>query len=68
VLVALLVHYRGKWVPFRTPRTNRHGRFRVAYRFQGAVGRFPFRAQVPGGQVHFPYAHGASEVIHVRTS
>ena len=68
VLVALLVHYRGKWVPFRTPRTNRHGRFRVAYRFQGATGRFPFRAQVPGGQAHFPYAHGASEVIHVRTS
>lgn len=68
VLVALLVHYRGKWVPFRDPHTNRHGRFKVAYRFQGAVGRFPFRAQVPGGQAHFPFATGKSEVIHVRTS
>ena len=67
VNVDLLVHYRGKWVPFRTPHTNRHGRFRVAYRFQGAVGRFPFRAQVPGGQAHFPFATGKSEVIHVST-
>jgi hypothetical protein len=67
VLVALLVHYRGKWVPFRTPHTNRRGRFKVAYRFQGAVGRFPFCAQVPGGQAHFPYSDGRSEVIHVST-
>jgi hypothetical protein len=68
VLVALLVHYRGKWVPFRDPHTNRKGRFKVAYRFQGAVGSFPFRAQVPGGQASFPFAAGTSEVIHVRTS
>lgn len=67
VIVDLLVHYRGKWVPFRTPHTNRKGRFKVAYRFQGAVGSFPFRAQVPGGQASFPFATGNSEVIHVST-
>ena len=67
VLVALLVHYRGKWVPFRDPRTNRHGRFKVAYRFQGARGAFPFRAVVPSSQAHFPFARGESEVIHVHT-
>jgi hypothetical protein len=67
VNVDLLVHYRGKWVPFRTPHTNRRGRFKVAYRFQGARGRFPFRAQVPGGQAQFPYSRGASEVIYVST-
>ena len=67
VIVDLLVHYRGKWVPFRTPRTRPSGRFRVAYRFQGARGRFPFRAVVPSSQVRFPFARGESEVIHVLT-
>lgn len=46
VIVALLVVYRGHWEPFRTPRTNSTGRFSVAYQFQGANGRFPFRAEV----------------------
>lgn len=67
VIVDLLVHYRGKWVPFRTPRTRPSGRFKVAYRFQGARGRFPFRAIVPSSQVDFPFARGRSEVIHVST-
>jgi hypothetical protein len=67
VLVGLLVHYRGRWEPFRTPRTDAHGRFSVAYQFQGSVGRFPFRAQVFGGQAGFPYVHGESRTVAVRT-
>ena len=67
VLVGLLVHYRGHWEPFRTPRTDSHGRFSVAYQFQGGVGRFPFRAQVFGGQAGFPYAHGESGTVAVTT-
>jgi hypothetical protein len=66
-LVALLVHYRGRWEPFRTPRTDARGRFRVAYQFQGGVGRFPFRAEVPAGQAGFPFASGMSEVVSVAT-
>jgi hypothetical protein len=67
VLVGLLVHYRGQWEPFRTPRTDSHGRFSVAYQFQGGVGRFPFRARVFGGQAGFPYAHGESGTVTVST-
>jgi hypothetical protein len=67
-IVDLLVHYRGRWEPFRTPRTNRHGRFRVLYQFEGGIGRFPFRAEVPGGQTGFPFASGNSRVVSVHTS
>lgn len=67
-IVDLLVHYRGRWEPFRTPRTNRHGRFRVAYHFEGGVGRFPFRAEVPAGQAGFPYDSGNSQVVGVSTN
>ena len=67
VIVELLVHYRGRWEPFRTPRTNRHGRFDVGYRFQGAEGTFPFRAEVLGGQAGFPYATGVGATVTVRT-
>jgi hypothetical protein len=67
-IVDLLVHYRGKWEPFRTPRTNSTGRFRVNYQFNGAVGRFPFRAEVPAGQASFPYSDGLSYVVAVTTS
>jgi hypothetical protein len=66
-IVELLVHYLGRWEPFRTPRTNAAGRFRVAYGFQGGVGRFPFRAEVPGGQTGFPFAAGDSRSITVVT-
>ena len=68
VVVELLVRYRGRWEPLRTPRTGANGRFKVAYQFQGAVGRFPFRAQVFGGQSGFPYATAYSEAIDVSTS
>jgi hypothetical protein len=67
VIVELLVRYRGAWEPFRTPRSDAHGRFRVAYQFQGATGRFPFRAEVPGGQMSFPYADGRSATVTVRS-
>ena len=66
-IVDLLVHYRGRWEPFRTPRTNGHGRFRVAYQFEGGVGHFPFRAEVPGGQAGFPFGSGDSQVVDVST-
>ncbi|MGA2455439.1 MAG: hypothetical protein ABSG93_18175 [Solirubrobacteraceae bacterium] len=66
-IVDLLVHYRGRWEPFRTPRTNERGRFRVAYQFEGGVGRFPFRAEVPGGQAGFPFGSGDSQVVDVST-
>ena len=68
VIVELRVRYRGRWEPFRTPRTKRHGHFSVPYQFQDALGRFPFRAQVPAGQAGFPFAAGESRVIDVHTS
>jgi len=67
VVVELLVHYRGRWEPFRDPRTDGHGRFHVAYQFQGGVGRFPFRALVFGSQGGFPFALGESRTVNVTT-
>lgn len=67
VLVELLVHYLGHWEPFRTPRTNSHGAFHIDYQFQGAIGAFPFRAEIPDGQAGFPYGQGQSSVVVVRT-
>ncbi|HXN36954.1 MAG TPA: carboxypeptidase-like regulatory domain-containing protein [Solirubrobacteraceae bacterium] len=67
VVVDLLVHYRGRWEPFRTPRTNSQGRFRVLYQFEGGVGRFPFRALAFGGQAGFAFSSGESGVVDVST-
>lgn len=67
VVVELLVHYRGRWEPFRDPRTDAHGRFHVAYQFQGGIGRFPFRALVFGSQGGFPFALGESRTVDVTT-
>ncbi len=67
VVVELLVHYRGHWEPFRDPRTDSRGRFRVVYQFQGGVGRFPFRAAVFGSQGDFPFAPGESRGVDVTT-
>ena len=67
VIVEMLVHYRGHWEPFRTPRTDSSGRFRVAYHFEGAVGNFPFRAEVPAGQADFPFSGGYSDIVDVST-
>jgi len=64
-IVELLVHYRGHWEPFRTPRTDSSGNFQVAYQFQGGTGRFPFRAEIPAGQTDFPYSGGYSNVVDV---
>ena len=65
VVVDLLVHYRGRWEPFRTPRTNSEGHFRVLYQFEGGVGRFPFRALAFGGQSGFPFSSGGSGAVDV---
>ncbi len=65
VVVELLVHYRGHWEPFRDPRTSAGGRFDVRYQFEGAVGRFPFRAEVLGEQSGFPYGTGESAPVDV---
>ena len=67
VSVDLLVHYRGHWEPFRTPRTDAAGRFTVVYQFEGALGRFPFRAEVPPSQADFSFARGLSGVVDVVT-
>ncbi|MFI4984915.1 MAG: hypothetical protein ACHQAV_02875 [Solirubrobacterales bacterium] len=67
VVVELLVHYRGHWEPFRDPRTDARGWFHVVYQFEGGVGRFPFRAEVPGGQSGFPFGGGVSRVVNVST-
>jgi hypothetical protein len=68
VVVELLVHYRGRWEPFRNPRTDSRGRFQVVYQFQGGVGRFPFRALAFGGQAEFPFLHGESRAVDVTTN
>lgn len=67
VSVNLLVHYRGQWEPFRTPRTDAAGRFTVVYQFEGALGRFPFRAEVPPSQAGYAFGRGLSEVVDVVT-
>jgi hypothetical protein len=67
VSVDLLVHYRGHWEPFRTPRTDAAGHFTVVYQFEGARGRFPFRAEVPPSQADFAFGRGFSGVIDVVT-
>ena len=67
VSVDLLVHYRGRWEPFRTPRTDAAGHFTVVYQFEGARGRFPFRAEVPPSQANFAFDRGFSGVVDVVT-
>jgi len=67
VVVELLVQYRGHWEPLRYPRTDSSGRFQAVYQFQGAVGRFPFRAEVLGGQAGFAYSNGYSKRVYVKT-
>lgn len=64
-IVKLLVHYRGQWVPFRTPQTDAQGHFHAKYKFGGGIGRFPFRAVVPAGQVGLPFGAGRSRVVYV---
>jgi hypothetical protein len=61
-LVVVLVHYRGYWAPIRFPRTKPNGSFEVAYQFQDATGRFPFRVEIPNGQTNFPYTGGTGSV------
>ena len=67
VVVELLVHYLGKWEPFRSIRTTKTGRFRVDYQFEGGRGTFPFRARVRGDQLDFPFTLGQSAIRDVKT-
>ncbi|MGH2878310.1 MAG: hypothetical protein ACRDK4_01715 [Solirubrobacteraceae bacterium] len=67
VVVEVLVYYQGVWEPIRTPRSDRLGRVRVAYRFHRAFGRFPFRLRVRRGQAGFPYGDGLSRWVEVDT-
>jgi hypothetical protein len=66
-IIELLVHYRGHWEPIRDPQTNSNGQFKVEYKFQGAVGHFPFRVEIPAGQTNFLYTRGYSKTINVST-
>ena len=66
-IVELLVHYRGHWEPFRAPRTDPSGNFEVPYQFEGGIGHFPFRAEIPAGQANFPYSGGYSKAVNVTT-
>jgi hypothetical protein len=66
-IVELLVHYRGHWEPFRAPRTDPSGNFDVPYQFEGGIGHFPFRAEIPAGQANFPFSGGSSKVVYVTT-
>ena len=68
VTVYMRVHYQGRWRLFTEAATNRKGTFKVAYQFQGAIGRFPFRAEVKANQTGFAYATGYSGVIDVHTN
>jgi hypothetical protein len=74
VIVDLIVHYKGHWVPIRSKpggpivQTDATGHFLVSYKFQGATGRFPFRAEIPGGQAGLPYARGYSNTINVKAN
>ncbi|MGA2164757.1 MAG: hypothetical protein ABSH36_09840 [Solirubrobacteraceae bacterium] len=67
VHVELLVHYRGRWEPFRTPQTDSRGFFEAEYKFEGGIGRFPFRARVFSGQTGFPFDSGKSRKVDVTT-
>jgi hypothetical protein len=66
-LVQILVHWHGHWELLRNPRTNSNGYFHAEYQFQGSIGAFPFRAEIPTGQTNFPYTHGYSNSITIHT-
>ena len=68
VWVDLSVHYKGEWRLFAHVHTGPHGHFHVAYRFEGAIGTFPFRAEVIGSQTGFAYTTAQSRQIYVHTS
>ncbi|HEU4974588.1 MAG TPA: hypothetical protein VFT50_05820 [Baekduia sp.] len=67
--VDLAVQWRDgrRWRPFAQVRTNRHGRFRYAYRFTRSFGRvrYALRVQVLKGQVDYPFAPAASKAVRV---
>jgi hypothetical protein len=67
--VTLMVRSAGRWLPLKRGRTNRHGRWRSAYRFRSTTGErtYRFRVVVPR-QAGYPYLTGRSPVRRVRVS
>lgn len=68
-LLELQVLLRGHWQTFATRRTNRGGRWRFEYRFNGTHGQqtYRLRVHVPAESA-YPYATGRSRgvSVHVR--
>ncbi len=65
-LVEMQVQLSGRWQTFRTTRTGRRARWRVAYRFRRTCGlaRYRFRARLPREQ-GYPYAAGRTHALKV---
>jgi hypothetical protein len=65
-LVELQALVRGRWRTFATARTDRVGKWRYSYRFDGTRGRqtYRFRAQLPREST-YPYETGHSRRISV---
>jgi hypothetical protein len=61
------VHWHGHWELIRNPRTDSNGTFHAEYQFQGSIGSFPFRAEIPAGQTNLPYTRGYSNTINIST-
>jgi hypothetical protein len=67
-LIQVLVRYQGEWVMIRGPRTKHNGTFHFIYKFHHAIGRFPFRVEIPSGQTNYPYTRGYSNTINTYTN
>lgn len=65
-LVEVQAFFRGHWRTFSTTRTDRKGRWRFRYRFDGTRGRvrYRFRVFIPT-ETGYPYQSGASPVRSV---
>jgi len=65
-LVELQVRLSGSWQTFRTTRTSRQGKWKVAYRFRRTCGlaRYRFRARLPKEQ-GYPYETGRTRRLTV---
>ena len=65
-LVELQVLLRNKWRTFSTTRSDRRGRWRYRYRFDGTRGRqvYRFRARVPE-EATYPFEAGTSRPVSV---
>ncbi len=68
-LIDLQAHYRRSWRTFATPRSDRQGRWRFAYKFEATRGlvRYRFRARIRR-EAAYPYELGYSRAISVTVS